>query len=294
MVNTGEGQEDSRSLVRKQRVLFYTLRRFNKSQRRGGPGRSTGRDGGTSVWVSRDTGGPQGGPTPAGFPGPVILDDLGRVVALLRRVLGMLPGKLSAVQRECSLGALLDRLAAEHQGVAPPGEGMSEPVAPGALAALLDPCGIFESEAGTSGMGESAARLVASPAAKGAEHNEVMAEIKAAPLPPKEPEADPAGRAVMAGVREESAAVQAQVGAAMVARRPAAAGRAAAARAAAAAAVERVQPAAGAGHARLEQRRLHRRAAPPPGKPRGDAVKHSVGYGRRLIINVRSTRRSYV
>ena len=80
MVNTGEGQEDSRSLVRKQRVLFYTLRRFNKSQRRGGPGRSTGRDGGTSVWVSRDTGGPQGGPTPAGFPGPVILDDLGRVV----------------------------------------------------------------------------------------------------------------------------------------------------------------------------------------------------------------------
>ena len=48
MVNTGEGQEDSRSLVRKQSVLFYTLRRFNKSQRRGGPGRSTGRDGGTS------------------------------------------------------------------------------------------------------------------------------------------------------------------------------------------------------------------------------------------------------
>ena len=80
MVNTGEGQEDSRSLVRKQSVLFYTLRRFNKSQRRGGPGRSTGRDGGTSVWVSRDTGGPQGGPTPAGFPGPVILDDHGRVV----------------------------------------------------------------------------------------------------------------------------------------------------------------------------------------------------------------------
>ena len=38
MVNTGEGQEDSRSLVRKQSVLFYTLRRFNKSQRRGGPG----------------------------------------------------------------------------------------------------------------------------------------------------------------------------------------------------------------------------------------------------------------
>ena len=133
MVNTGEGQEDSRSLVRKQRVLFYTLRRFNKSQRRGGPCRSTGRYGGTSVWVSRDTGGPQGGPTPAGFPGPVILDYLGRVVALLRRVLGILSGKLSAVQRECSLGALLDRLAAERQGVAPPGEGMPEPVAPGAL-----------------------------------------------------------------------------------------------------------------------------------------------------------------
>ena len=105
MANTGEGQEDSRSLVRQQRVLFYTLRRFNKSQRRGGPGRSTGRDGGTSVWVSRDTGGPQGGPTPVGFPGPVILDDLGRVVALLRRVLGILSGKLSAVQRECSLSA---------------------------------------------------------------------------------------------------------------------------------------------------------------------------------------------
>ena len=102
MVNTGEGQEDSRSLVRKQSVLFYTLRRFNKSQRRGGPGRSTGRDGGTSVWVSRDTGGPQGGPTLAGSPGPVILDDLGRVVALLRRVLGVLSEKLSAVQRECS------------------------------------------------------------------------------------------------------------------------------------------------------------------------------------------------
>ena len=184
MVNTGEGQEDSRSLVRKQSVLFYTLRRFNKSQRRGGPGRSTGRDGGTSVWVSRDTGGPQGGPTPAGFPGPVILDDLGRVVALLRSVLGVLSEELSAVQRECSLGALLDRLAAERQGVAPPGEGMSEPVAPGALAALLDPGGIFESEAGTSGMGELADMIVAATAAKEAEHKEVMAEIKAAPLTP--------------------------------------------------------------------------------------------------------------
>ena len=129
MVNTDEIQEESRFLVRRQgaikpSVLFYTLRRFNKSQRQGRPGRPKGTDRGTPVGVSRDTGGTQGGPTPAGFPGPVILDDLGRVVALLRSVLGVLSEELSAVQRECSLGALLDRLAAERQGVAPPGAGM--------------------------------------------------------------------------------------------------------------------------------------------------------------------------
>jgi len=137
------------------------------------------------------------------------------VVALLRSVLGVLSEELSAVQRECSLGALLDRLAAERQGVAPPGEGMPEPVAPGALAALLDPGGIFESEAGTSGMGELADRMVASTAAKEAEHNEVMAEIKAAPLTPKAPGADPAGREVLADVREEATAVKVKVRAEM-------------------------------------------------------------------------------
>ena len=79
-------------------------------------------------------------------------------------------GELSAVHRECSLGALLDRLAAESQGVAPPGEVMPEPVAPGELAALLDPGGIFGSEAGTSGMGELADMMVAATAAKEAEH----------------------------------------------------------------------------------------------------------------------------
>ena len=120
MVNTDEIQEESRFLVRRQgaikpSVLFYTLRRFNKSQRQGGPGRPRGADRGTPVGMSRDTGGTQGGPTPAGFPGPVILDNLGRVVALLQSVLG----ELSAVHRECSLGALLDRLAAESQGGAP-------------------------------------------------------------------------------------------------------------------------------------------------------------------------------
>ena len=67
MVNTGEIPEESRFLVRKQgaikpSVLFYTLRRFNKSQRKGGPGRPQGRDRGTPGGVSRDTGGPQGGP----------------------------------------------------------------------------------------------------------------------------------------------------------------------------------------------------------------------------------------
>ena len=110
MVNTDEIQEESRSLVRRQgaikpSVLFYTLRRFNKSQRQGRPGRPKGKGRGTPVGVSRDTGGTQGGPTPAGFPGPVILDNLGRVVALLQSVLG----ELSAVHHECSLGALLDR-----------------------------------------------------------------------------------------------------------------------------------------------------------------------------------------
>ena len=44
MVNTDEIQVGSRSLVRRQddikrSVLFYTLRRFKKSQRQGGPGR---------------------------------------------------------------------------------------------------------------------------------------------------------------------------------------------------------------------------------------------------------------
>ena len=111
MVNTDEIQVRSRFLVRrqddiKQSVLFYTLRRFNKSQRQGRPGRPKVKDRGTPVGVSRDTGGAQGGPTPARFPGPVILDDLGRVVALLRSVLGVLSEELSAVQRECSLGAL--------------------------------------------------------------------------------------------------------------------------------------------------------------------------------------------
>ena len=116
MVNTDEIQVGSRSLVRRQddikrSVLFYTLRRFNKSQRQGGPGRQKGEDRGTPVGVSRDTGGTQGGPTPAGFPGPVILDNLGRVVALLQSVFG----ELSAAHREWSLGELLDRLAAESQ-----------------------------------------------------------------------------------------------------------------------------------------------------------------------------------
>ena len=73
MVNTDEIQEESRSLVRRQgvvkpSVLFYTLRRFNKSQRQGRPGRQKGQDRGTPVGV---------------FPGPVILDNLGQVVALL-------------------------------------------------------------------------------------------------------------------------------------------------------------------------------------------------------------------
>ena len=48
MVNTDEIQAGSRSLVRRQgaikrSVLFYTLRRFNKSQRQGGPGRQKGK-----------------------------------------------------------------------------------------------------------------------------------------------------------------------------------------------------------------------------------------------------------
>ena len=110
MVNTDEIQVGSRSLVSRQddtkrSVLFYTPRRFNKSQRQGGPGRQKGEDRDTPVGVSRGTGGERAGPTPAGFPRPVILDNLGRAVALLQSVLG----ELSAVHRECSLGALLDR-----------------------------------------------------------------------------------------------------------------------------------------------------------------------------------------
>ena len=68
MVNTGEIPEESRFLVRKQgaikpSVLFYTLRRFNKSQRQGRPGRSKGQDRGTPVGVSRGVGGEHAGPT---------------------------------------------------------------------------------------------------------------------------------------------------------------------------------------------------------------------------------------
>ena len=70
MVHTDEIRTGSRSLVRRQddrerSVLFYTLRRFKKSQRQGGPGRQKGEDRGIPVGVSRGTGGEHVGPTPA-------------------------------------------------------------------------------------------------------------------------------------------------------------------------------------------------------------------------------------
>ena len=62
MVHTDEIRTGSHYLVRLQdarerSVLFYTLRRFNKSQRQGGPGRQKGEDRGIPVGVSRGTGG---------------------------------------------------------------------------------------------------------------------------------------------------------------------------------------------------------------------------------------------
>jgi len=70
MVHTDEIRTGSRYLVRLQddrerSVLFYTLRRFKKSQRQGGPGRQKGKDCGIPVGVSRGTGGGHVGPMPA-------------------------------------------------------------------------------------------------------------------------------------------------------------------------------------------------------------------------------------
>ena len=66
MVHTDEIRTGSRCLVRLQddrerSVLFYTLRRFKKSQRQGGPGRQKGEDRGIPVGVSRGTGGGMSG-----------------------------------------------------------------------------------------------------------------------------------------------------------------------------------------------------------------------------------------
>ena len=110
------------------------------------------------------------GQNPAGFPGPVqadILCDLSRVLAVLQSVRDALLGPagnppsgectsracllevLPASYRERSLSGplltLLEILAEESQGAAPAGEVMPEPVAPGDVAATLDPRGIFGS-----------------------------------------------------------------------------------------------------------------------------------------------------
>ena len=120
MVNTDEIQVGSCSLARRQysikrSVLFYNLRQFKQSQRQGGPGRQKGEGRGTPVGVSRGTGGEHVGPTPAGFPRPVpavILDNLGRAVAILQRVLV----ELSATHRERSLsGPLLTHFPRQTQ-----------------------------------------------------------------------------------------------------------------------------------------------------------------------------------
>ena len=105
MVHTDEIRTGSRYSVRLQddrerSVLFYTLRRFKKSQRQGGAGRQTGEGRGIPVGVSRGTGGGHVGPTPALSPDPMssvadfgqtravpvpvgFLDDLSRVLAIL-------------------------------------------------------------------------------------------------------------------------------------------------------------------------------------------------------------------
>ena len=273
MVNTDEIQVGSCSLARQQyfikfikrSVWFYNLRQFKQSQRQGGAGRQTGkRTRGTPVGVSRSTGGEQVGPTPAGFPRPVVLDNLGRAVALLQSVFG----ELSAAHRERSLGgpllALLDRLAAESQGGAPTGEVMPEPVAPGDLAAILDPDGIFGSEADTSEMGVLADMMEEATAEKENEREGVMAEIKAAPLTPKAPEADSAGKEGLTDVREEAEAVKEKARAEMEEGRAAAAGREAAARAAAKAAghaaAQRAARAAAASVNRVRNVQLERKA----------------------------------
>ena len=80
MVHTDEFRPGSHYLVRLQdarerRILFYNLRRFNKSQRQGGPGRQKGEGRGIPVGVSRGAGGEHAGPTPAltvGSPDPNI------------------------------------------------------------------------------------------------------------------------------------------------------------------------------------------------------------------------------
>ena len=148
----------------KRSKLFYNLRQIQRSQRQGGPG-SRGKKGderGSPVGESRGTGGRRGNKgeergTPVGesrstggeHVPAVILGDLSRAVAILQSVLVV----LSTTHRERSLSGplltLLELLAEESQGVAPAGEVMPEPVAPGDVAAMLDLRGIFGSGAET-------------------------------------------------------------------------------------------------------------------------------------------------
>ena len=152
------------------------------------------------------------GQTRAGYPVPVpvgFLDDLSRVLAILQRLQeslldpadssgaaslvgssrARLLEELSASNRERPLGgplsSLMARLAEERRVTAPPDAAMSETVAPGDVAAVLDPHGIFgsgnadETEGAVEDASPAAAVVVAESASTSSSSLVVAAEAAA-------------------------------------------------------------------------------------------------------------------